>query len=74
VIASIAEGGYTPGVVTAVLVNLPVNGLLMTRAVRKRRISGRALAAWSAGVAIATVALIPALFSVGRRLFSPFAA
>jgi len=48
--AAIRFRGYAPGVVTAVLVNLPVMTLLSVRAVRERWVSGRKAVAFGVGV------------------------
>jgi len=42
--ASIVFRAYTPGVVTAVLLNLPVTGILLMRVLRERLIPSRAIA------------------------------
>ena len=53
--ASLVFRSYTPGVVTAVLVNLPVMGFLSIRAVREGWVSGRKAVAF--GVAVPSQSL-----------------
>ena len=66
--AAIMFQGYAPGVVTAVLVNLPVLALLTRLAIKDRHASGRKAVAFGVGVPLGIVALFPALFALGRRL------
>jgi len=54
----------TPGVVTAVLINLPAMTYLAVRAVRKKWVSGWKDAAFGAGVPLFAAAAISALFFV----------
>jgi len=58
--------GYVPGLVTAVLLNLPVMWLLATLAVREGWVSGGKAVLYGVGVPLGTVALIPGLFALGR--------
>jgi len=51
-----------------VLVNLPVMALLTRLAIRDRYVSGRKAVAFAVGVPLGIVALVPALFALGRRL------
>jgi hypothetical protein len=61
---TIMAGGYTPGVVTAVLLNLPICSALLVQAVREGRLGrGEALAALGAGFATMPVVL-PVVFAV----------
>lgn len=48
--AAIVVRGYAPGVVTAVLINLPVMSLLAVRMVRERWVSGWKAAGFGVGV------------------------
>jgi hypothetical protein len=41
---AILIGGYAPGVVTAIAINLPFSIYLLRRAIRERWVSGRAMA------------------------------
>jgi hypothetical protein len=62
--ASLVFRSYTPGVVTAVLVNLPVMGFLSIRAVREGWVSGRKAVAFGVAVPLAIAAMIPMLFLI----------
>lgn len=66
VAAAIMFRGYAPGLVTALLVNLPVMALLSWRAVRVRYVSGWKAVAYAIVVPMGIVALSPVLFAVGR--------
>jgi Protein of unknown function with HXXEE motif len=66
--ATIALRSYVPGVVTAVLLNLPVLTLLVVLAVREGYVSGWKAAEFGVGVAGALVASIPTLFKLGKLL------
>jgi hypothetical protein len=68
VAASVALRSYTPGVATAVVLNLPVLSLLVVLALREGYVSGWEAAAYSAGVASLLALSIPALFKLGRAL------
>ncbi|MFZ0684855.1 MAG: HXXEE domain-containing protein [Terriglobales bacterium] len=63
--ASVVLRSYTPGVVTAVLINLPVMSLLAIRAVRERWVSGRKAAVFAIAVPLAIAAIIPMLLLIG---------
>lgn len=68
VLATVVMRRYAPGVVTAVLLNLPVNALLLRRALAEGELTRRAVA-WGAAVVVPTVAAsLPVLFRVGRLL------
>lgn len=66
--AAIMFRGYAPGVVTAVLFNLPVMTFLSVRAIKERYVSGRKAVAFAIGVPLGVVASVPALFALGRWL------
>jgi hypothetical protein len=68
VIAAIMFGGYAPGLITAVVVNLPVMALLSRRAVEDRYVSGSKAVAFAIGVPVGIVGLSPVLFALGRLL------
>lgn len=73
-VMAMRAGGYVPGIVTALALNLPVNAWLLAREVRARRATARVVAGWSLGVGVVLVAVIPALFALGRlieRMASP---
>jgi len=75
VAASVALRSYTPGVATAVTLNLPVLSLLVVLALGEGYVSGRKAAAYSVGVTGFLVLSIAALFKSGRALDlrTPFA-
>ncbi len=68
VAATVIERGYTPGVVTALGVNLPIDGYLVWRGLRDGELRARGLAIAGAGVTVALVAAIPVLFAIGRAI------
>jgi hypothetical protein len=59
--ASLVFRSYTPGVVTAVLVNLPVMGFLSVRAVREGWVSGRKAVVFGVTVPLAIAGMIAIL-------------
>jgi hypothetical protein len=65
---TIAMRRYMPGVVTAVVVNIPVLSLLVMAAIREGYVSGSKAIAYSIGVAAVLLLSIPALFKLGRAL------
>jgi ABC-type uncharacterized transport system permease subunit len=66
--AAVIFRGYAPGVVTAVLLNLPVLTLLSVRAIKDGYVTGRKAVAFAVGVPFGIVAALPALFALGRWL------
>ena len=62
--ASFVFRSYTPGVVTAVLINLPVMGFLSIRAVREGWVSGRKAVVFGVAVPLAVAGIIPMLFLI----------
>lgn len=66
--ASVAMRSYTPGLVTAVLLNLPVLFLLLRQALRERYVSGLRATIYWIGVPVCLLISIPALFKMGRNL------
>ncbi len=68
VAASAAQRSYMPGLATGVALNLPVLSLLVAAALREGYVSGGKAAIYSVGVAGLLLALIPALFKIGRVL------
>jgi hypothetical protein len=68
-LASIVERGYTPGVVTAVVLNLPVDLYLLRRALTEGELTTRRLVPAAAIFLPALVVAIPLLFQLGRALF-----
>ena len=62
--ATLAYGGYTPGVVTAILVNLPVMSILLFKAVREQWVSGMKATAYALLVPLGIGAAIAALFAL----------
>lgn len=68
-VASIAMGKYMPGTATAVLLNLPLGGVFLYRALADGYVDPRSFV-WSGPLtALSIVASIPALFALGRRLW-----
>ncbi len=65
--AALLFRSYTPGVVTAVLVNLPVMSYLAWRAVRERWVSGGRAAAFGVGVPVGLGGAIFLLMVFGHR-------
>ncbi len=63
--ATLAFGEYTPGVVTAVLVNLPVMSLLLFKAVREQWVGGVKALAYALLVPLAVGGAILTLFAPG---------
>lgn len=59
--------GYTPGLTTAVAVNLPCMTLLLARALGEHYVCRRKAAGASAAVAVGIAALIGLLFSAAGR-------
>jgi hypothetical protein len=57
-------GEYTPGVVTAVLINLPVMSILLFKAVREQWVSGMKAIAYAVLVPLAIGTAISLLFAV----------
>jgi hypothetical protein len=66
--ATLAFRSYTPGIVTAVVINLPVMSFLVVGAVREGWVSGIKAVAFAVGVPAVIGAMIPVLFIVGRRI------
>ena len=62
--ASFEFRSYTPGVVTAVLINLPVMSFLSIRAIREGWVSGRKAVVFAVAVPLAIAAMIPMLFLI----------
>ena len=62
--ATIALRMYTPGVVTAVFVNLPVMALLAIRAVREQWVSGMKAAVFALLVPLTLAVMIAAMFAL----------
>lgn len=60
--------GYTPGVVTALTLNLPVDTYLWARAAGERIIGLRVAILATAVCTALLVAVIPLLFALGRLL------
>jgi len=62
--ASLVWRSYTPGVVTAALINLPVMTFLTIRAVREGWVSGRKAAVFGVAVPLAIAGIIPLLLLI----------
>ncbi len=63
---AILFGGYAPGVVTAILINLPLMTLLVFRAVRDGWVSGGRAVAFGVGVPMALGVAIVGWLTLGR--------
>ena len=63
--ASVMLRSYTPGVVTAVLINLPVMGFLAIRAVSEHWVSGWKALMFGMAVPLAIASIIPVLLLIG---------
>jgi hypothetical protein len=66
--ATLLFRGYTPGVVTAVLLNLPVMSLCMAVAVRQQWVTGIRAVRYAVLVPVATVAVIAAYLALAAHL------
>jgi hypothetical protein len=62
--ATLAYGEYTPGVVTAIVINLPVMALLLFKAVREQWVSGTKATTYALLVPFVIGAAIVALFEI----------
>lgn len=62
--ATLAFRSYTPGVVTACLINLPVMSILSMKAVRQRWVCGGKAIAFAVVVPLAAAAALAALFGL----------
>jgi len=60
--AAIAFRGYAPGVVTAVLINLPLMSILAIRAVRERWVTGWKAAVFGVGVPLVLAGMVFSFF------------
>lgn len=67
-LGTLLSGHYTPGVLTAVALNLPVNVWLLRRQLSRQAISWRSLSVWSVAAGGLVLAVLPALFWMGRQL------
>jgi hypothetical protein len=67
--ATLLFHSYTPGVVTAVLINLPLMSVLAVQAMREKWVSGRKALVFAAGVPVAIGTAIVALFMMSRIIF-----
>lgn len=65
--AAIRFWGYSPGVVTAVVVNLPVMTWLLMLALRDKWISGRKTIVFGVSVPVGLAAIILLLFTMANR-------
>lgn len=68
IVLTVALRSYVPGLATAVVLNLPVLSLLVVLALREGYVSSWKAAAYSVGVAGLVMAVIPALFKMGKAL------
>ena len=65
--ATMFFGGYTPGVITAVLINMPVMSILLFQAVREGCVSGRKAIGYALVVPLALAGAISVLFAVSGK-------
>jgi hypothetical protein len=68
-VASIAMRKYMPGTATAVLLNLPLGGAFLHRALTDGYVAPRSFAWCGPLTALFLLASIPVLFALGRRLW-----
>jgi hypothetical protein len=62
--ATLIFGEYTPGIVTAVLINLPIMSILLLKAVREQWVSGTKTIAYALLVPLTIGAAISVLFAL----------
>jgi hypothetical protein len=67
--ATVVLRTYTPGVISAVLVNVPVMSGLMVRALREEWVTPRSALRYGVGVPLALAAGIIAYLALAGRLF-----
>ncbi|MDB4974448.1 MAG: hypothetical protein JWN48_2789 [Myxococcaceae bacterium] len=67
-LGALLDHGYSPGVLTAVLLNVPVNTYLLRRALRERAVEVGPLLRWALLLTVLTPATLPGLFYLGRQL------
>ncbi len=65
--ATVVSAGYTPGVATALAINLPIDSYLLRRALREGRVQPRTLGIAIALTAVTLLSSIPVLFWLGRH-------
>jgi hypothetical protein len=68
VVASIALRSYAPGTATALLLNLPLGGLLLYRSFAEGYIEPKAFAVVGPATVVCILLSIPILFALGERL------
>jgi hypothetical protein len=67
-VATVALKKYAPGLLTGLLLNIPVNTMLIYRAISENTIAFPAVIVATVVVGLILLALIPILFRVGRML------
>jgi hypothetical protein len=68
-VATIALRKYAPGLLTGLLLNIPINAALIYLGVKEKMITFPAVIAATVIVGLILLALIPILFRLGRMLF-----
>lgn len=66
--STLITGQYTPGIITAVAINLPVLGYLLYRAFREGQVSFGRYALITPAVCFSLVGLLQVLFALGRLI------
>lgn len=66
VLAALVFRAYPPGVVTAVVINLPLMSVLAVQAVREKWVVGRKAAVFALIVRLEIAGMIPVLFMIGK--------
>lgn len=67
-VATVLLQKYAPGVVTGVLLNLPVTLYLLRRAFREQYVSKERFPIAAVGVSLGTLPLLPLLFFIGKYI------
>ncbi|ERI10365.1 HXXEE domain-containing protein [Aneurinibacillus aneurinilyticus] len=66
-IATIVLKRYAPGLVTGIMLNIPINSLIILRLFENHQLAWKELIFSTMAVGIILLALIPLLFKIGRR-------
>ncbi|MBD8025157.1 HXXEE domain-containing protein [Ureibacillus sp. Re31] len=69
-LATILLRRYAPGVVTGILLNIPINSMIIVRFIQENEITLTGLFISTIIVGIVLLSLIPILFKVGKRLLN----
>ncbi|MFF2288628.1 HXXEE domain-containing protein [Peribacillus butanolivorans] len=68
VIATIALKKYAPGLVTGIMLNIPINSLIILRLFENHQLAWKELIFSTMTVGITLLVLIPLLFKIGRKI------